>query len=210
MIDRLNILAMLFEHRFWWASSTRSAVAGRRTNLSAWRDPWNRSPSTRRRSWSAVSIDVAATLARTKRQAAPYFAALGLLLNRAPLYAGPETVVSPDLVEHAYSVFRGFDWAEPELLELQTLFLRAARVVGDRGLDVAVRLRHQTADKLAKSGVPQLITAKIRGFVPRQNCGEVEPKAVDVHLANPVAQETRMDPADGSGRSGRRRAGARP
>ena len=111
-------------------------------------------------------IDVAATLARTKRQAAPYFAALGLLLNRAPLYAGPETVVSPDLVEHAYSVFRGFDWAEPELLELQTLFLRAARVVGDRGLDVAVRLRHQTADKLAKSGVPQLRTAKIRGFVP--------------------------------------------
>ena len=111
-------------------------------------------------------IDVAATLARTKRQAAPYFAALGLLLNRAPLYAGPETVVSPDLVEHAYSVFRGFDWAEPELLELQTLFLRAARVVGDRGLDVAVRLRHQIADKLEKSGVPQLRTAKIRGFVP--------------------------------------------
>jgi hypothetical protein len=63
-------------------------------------------------------IDVAATLVRTKRQAAPYFAALGLLLNRAPLYAGPETVVSPDLVEHAYPVFRGFDWAEPELLEL--------------------------------------------------------------------------------------------
>jgi molecular chaperone DnaK (HSP70) len=111
-------------------------------------------------------IDVAATLARAKRHAAPYFAALGLLLNRAPLYAGPETVVSPDLVEHAYSVFRGFDWAEPQLLELQTLFLRAARVVGDRGLDVAVPLRHQIADKLEKSGVPQLRTAKIRGFVP--------------------------------------------
>ena len=111
-------------------------------------------------------IDVAATLSRTKRQAAPYFAALGLLLNRAPLYAGPETVVSPDLVEHAYSVFRGFDWTEPELMELQTLFLRAARVVGDRGLDVAVRLRHQIADKLEKSGVSQLRTAKIRGFVP--------------------------------------------
>jgi hypothetical protein len=111
-------------------------------------------------------IDVAATLARAKRHAAPYFAALGLLLNRAPLYAGPETVVSPDLVGHAYSVFRGFDWADPELLELQTLFLRAARVVGDRSLDVAVRLRHQIADKLEKSGVAQLRTAKIRGFVP--------------------------------------------
>ena len=51
-------------------------------------------------------------------------------------------------------------------MELQTLFLRAARVVGDRGLDVAVRLRHQIADKLEKSGVSQLRTAKIRGFVP--------------------------------------------
>jgi molecular chaperone DnaK (HSP70) len=111
-------------------------------------------------------IDVATTLARAKRHCAPYFVALGLLLNRAPLYAGPETVVSTDLVEHAYSAFRGFDWAEPELLELQTLFLRAARVVGDRSLDVPVRLRHLIADKMEKSGVPPLRTAKIREFVP--------------------------------------------
>jgi hypothetical protein len=111
-------------------------------------------------------IDVATTLARAKRHCAPYFVALGLLLNRAPLYAGPETVVSPDLVEHAYSAFRGFDWAEPELLELQTLFLRAARVVGDRSLDVPVRLRQLIADKMEKSGVPPLRTAKIREFVP--------------------------------------------
>ena len=62
-------------------------------------------------------------------------AALGLLLNRTPLYAGPETVVSPDLVEHAYQAFQRFDWTAPELLELQILFLRAARVVDDRSLD---------------------------------------------------------------------------
>jgi hypothetical protein len=111
-------------------------------------------------------IDVATTFARTKRHCAPYFVALGLLLNRAPLYAGPETVVSPEFVEHAYSAFRDFDWAEPELLELQTLFLRAARAVGDRSLDVPVRLRHLIADKLEKSGVPPPRTAKIRGFVP--------------------------------------------
>jgi hypothetical protein len=75
-------------------------------------------------------------------------------------------VVSPDLVEHAYSAFRSFDWAEPELLDLQTLFLRAARVVGDRSLDVPVRLRHLIADKMEKSGVPPLRTARIREFVP--------------------------------------------
>jgi molecular chaperone DnaK (HSP70) len=111
-------------------------------------------------------IDVATTLARAKRHGAPYFVALGFLLNRTPIYAGPETVVSPDLVEHAYAAFRGFDWAEPELLDLQTLFLRAARVVGDRSLDVPVRLRHLIADKMEKSGAPPLRTARIRGFVP--------------------------------------------
>jgi DNA-K related protein len=111
-------------------------------------------------------IDIAASLRRAKRHCAPYLAALGLLLNRYPLYGGPETVVSPDLVEHAYAVFRGFDWAELELLELQTLFLRAARVVGDRSLDVPMPLRGMIAGKMEKSGVPPLQTAKIRGFIP--------------------------------------------
>src|SRR5204862_983682 len=90
----------------------------------------------------------------------------GLLLNRTPLHAGPETVVSPDFVEHAYSTFRSFDWTDPQLLELQTLFLRAARVVGDRSLDVPRPLRDLIATKMENSGVPPLQTTKIRGFVP--------------------------------------------
>ena len=73
-------------------------------------------------------IDTASDLAREKKHCAPYVAALGHILSRAPLYAGPETVVSPDLVERAYETFRGFDWGAPELAELQTLFLRAARL----------------------------------------------------------------------------------
>ena len=36
-------------------------------------------------------LDIAVTLARAKRHCAPYLAALGLLLNRTPLYAGPES-----------------------------------------------------------------------------------------------------------------------
>jgi hypothetical protein len=111
-------------------------------------------------------LDAAVTLAHEKRHCAPYLAALGLLLNRAPLHAGPETVVSPDLVEHAYATFRNLDWAEPELLELQGLFLRAARVVGDRSLDVPKPLRKLIASKLERSGVAPLRTAKIREFVP--------------------------------------------
>jgi hypothetical protein len=111
-------------------------------------------------------IDTAASLTRAKRHCAPYLAALGLLLNRAPFYGGPETVVSPNFVEHAYLAFKGFDWTEPELLELHTLFLRAARVVGDRSLDLPIPLRGLIAGKMEKSGVPPLRTAKIREFIP--------------------------------------------
>jgi hypothetical protein len=111
-------------------------------------------------------VDIVVTLAGARRHCAPYLAALGLLLNRTPLYAGPETVVSPDLVEHAYLSFHRFDWTAPELIDLQTVFLRAARVVDDRRLDVPMPLRGQIASKMEKSGVPTLQTAKIKGFIP--------------------------------------------
>ncbi|MBV8575019.1 MAG: hypothetical protein JOZ58_08270 [Acetobacteraceae bacterium] len=109
---------------------------------------------------------VAADLAHEKKPCAPYFAALGLLLNRAPLYAGPEVVVSPELVQRTYEAFRKFDWTAPELSELQTLFLRAARVVGNRSLDLPRSLRNQIADKLERSGVSALRTGKVREFAP--------------------------------------------
>jgi molecular chaperone DnaK (HSP70) len=111
-------------------------------------------------------IGAASDLAHEKKPCAPYLAALGLLLNRAPLYAGPETVVSPDLVESAYQTFRDFDWSEPELSELKTLFLRAARVVGNRSLDLPQPLRNRISDKLEKSGVALLRTGKVRDFAP--------------------------------------------
>ena len=47
-----------------------------------------------------------------KQHCAPYLAALGLLLNRAPLYAGPETVVAAEFVARAYAAFQDFDWAD--------------------------------------------------------------------------------------------------
>ena len=111
-------------------------------------------------------IDTASDLAREKKHCAPYVAALGHILSRAPLYAGPETVVSPDLVERAYETFRGFDWGAPELAELQTLFLRAARVVGNRSFDLPKALRYRIAAKLENVGVTPQKTAKLKEFVP--------------------------------------------
>ena len=101
-----------------------------------------------------------------KQHCAPYLAALGLLLNRAPLYAGPETVVVAEFVARAYAAFQDFDWAEPELMECCNLFLRAARVVNDRNLDVPKSLRNQIARKLESAGIAPIRTASIKGFTP--------------------------------------------
>jgi hypothetical protein len=101
-----------------------------------------------------------------KQHSAPYLAALGLLLNRAPLYAGPETVVAPEFVARAHAAFQRFDWSDPDLLELHNLFLRAARVVDDRNLDVPKSLRDQIARKLESAGLAPARTATIKGFTP--------------------------------------------
>ena len=111
-------------------------------------------------------IAAAAELARAGKHAAPYLAALGMLLNRAPLYAGPEDVVPPELVERAYEAFAKLDWADPELVELQTLFLRAARVTGSRALDVRATVRNRIAGKLEKLGVAAARTARLKALMP--------------------------------------------
>ncbi len=111
-------------------------------------------------------LATAAGLAGEGKHCAPYLTALGLLLNRSPLYAGPDAVVPPERVERAYEAFSGLDWADPELAELQTLFLRAGRVVDNRGLDVAPSVRNRIARKLEKCGVGQMKTARIKAFLP--------------------------------------------
>ncbi|HVZ07283.1 hsp70 family protein [Rhodopila sp.] len=110
-------------------------------------------------------ITVASTLLAEKRQCAPYFNALGRLLSRAPLRAGPETVLPAGLVERAFDAFDNYDWSEAAFSELQPMFLRAARVTGDRTLDVPAKVRTAIAAKLEKAGVPERRTGRIRGFV---------------------------------------------
>jgi molecular chaperone DnaK (HSP70) len=104
--------------------------------------------------------------AEAKQHCAPYLAALGLLLSRVPLYGGPETVLLPEFVANAYEAFKDFDWVDPELLEIHNLFLRAARVVDDRNLDVPKSLRNQIARKLENAGVAPMRTATISTFTP--------------------------------------------
>jgi molecular chaperone DnaK (HSP70) len=108
----------------------------------------------------------ARNLAENKLHCAPYLVSLGLLLNRAPLYAGMENVIPPDYVEHAYAALSDLDWAETELTEIQTLFLRSARVIDNSNLDLPRSVRERIAAKLEKSGVAPLKIERIRRFVP--------------------------------------------
>ncbi|MBK8908289.1 MAG: hypothetical protein IPM60_10375 [Rhodospirillales bacterium] len=111
-------------------------------------------------------IAIAEPIARESKHCTPILAALGMLLNRTPVYAGPETVVSPDLVEDCYDAFKDLDWSARELAELQTLFLRAARVVDNRTLDAPKALRHRIANKLERAGVAPAKTAALKQFTP--------------------------------------------
>ena len=105
-------------------------------------------------------------LAMNKQYCAPYLVALGLLLNRVPFYAGPDYVVTPVYVERAFEEFSDFDWSASELAEMQTLFLRAGRVVDDPLIDLAKALRDRIASKLEKSGINPAKLGKLRTFVP--------------------------------------------
>lgn len=105
-------------------------------------------------------------LATAKQHCSPYLVALGLLLNRAPLYGGPETVVSADHVEQAFKTLSDLDWTDPELVEIQILFLRAARIVNNRRVDLPKSLREKIASRLEKAGVAQSKLRGLREFLP--------------------------------------------
>jgi molecular chaperone DnaK (HSP70) len=102
--------------------------------------------------------------------AAPYFVSLGLLLNRTPLYAGPEAVVPPDLVATAFEALQDLDWkSTPELAEL---FLRAARVTDHRTHDLPKPLRKEIARKLEAAGVPPFKISRIEQFIPLERADQ--------------------------------------
>jgi hypothetical protein len=84
----------------------------------------------------------------------PYLVALGRLLSRVPMYGGAESVLPPELVEEAFALLREHDWSKPEWGEALTLFLRAARIVEDRALDLPRGVRGEIIQALRKAGVP--------------------------------------------------------
>ncbi|MBV9104603.1 MAG: Hsp70 family protein [Verrucomicrobia bacterium] len=111
-------------------------------------------------------LQTARELTAEKHHSAPHLVALGLLLNRSPFYAGPEFVLPAVHVERAYEALSDLDWTDTLLVEIQTLFLRAAHIVNDAKIDVPKSLREKIASKLQKAGVAPSRVARLRSYVP--------------------------------------------
>ncbi len=119
-----------------------------------------------KRELSDLFLERGAALAREGGHAGPFFAALTSLLSRTPLYAGPETVLPPEAVEEAFQATHDLDWsAESGFGELATLFLRAARLTGDRHLDVPKAVGNEIREKLKKSGSTPVKLAPLRDVI---------------------------------------------
>ncbi|MGY8688608.1 MAG: hypothetical protein ACKVHP_12855, partial [Verrucomicrobiales bacterium] len=114
---------------------------------------FERLPQDKKRELVTLFLDRTTDQLDSGKNADAYLVALTHLLNRAPLYAGPEAVVPPELVEQAYERLRVFDWEIEKQREMCPLFLRAARVVDNPYLDVAKPIRKKIANQLEKAGM---------------------------------------------------------
>lgn len=98
---------------------------------------------------------------------APYLTALTRLLSRTPMSVGPEHVLPADDVSEVFDQLKPFDWTTPPSPpELTTLFLRAARLTGERHLDVARSVRRAIAAKLTKAGIASVRLTCLEEVIP--------------------------------------------
>jgi molecular chaperone DnaK (HSP70) len=110
-------------------------------------------------------LRTARELAMNQQHSAPHLAALGILLSRSPFYAGPEFVLPASQAEKAFEALSNLDWTDPHLVEIQTLFLRAGRLVNDPKIDLPKSLREKIASKLLKAGVAPSKVLRLRSYV---------------------------------------------
>ncbi|MFA5517295.1 MAG: Hsp70 family protein [Desulfuromonadales bacterium] len=96
----------------------------------------------------------------------PYAWALGRLLCRTPLYAGPDAILPPGEVEKLFAKVRDVDWRDPEFAPLSPLFALAARRTDRRDVDVAEALRREILDKMKGAGAPSEQLRGVRETIP--------------------------------------------
>jgi molecular chaperone DnaK (HSP70) len=103
----------------------------------------------------------------------PYAWALGRLLSRIPLYAGPEVVLAPREVEKLFGQLREADWKIPAYAPLNPLFAQAARRTERRGIDLSPEARQEILRKMKDSGARPEELQVVRELVPVQDADRV-------------------------------------
>ena len=118
--------------------------------------------------WSSTGrfIEMVVDLASQRKHCAPYHYRTGIAsqphstLRRTGkrLTAGPGRTGLRGLAR--------LDWNDPEFAEVQVLFLRAARAIDDRRLDLPKSLRNKIADRLEKCGIAPVKAGRLRKAMP--------------------------------------------
>ena len=103
----------------------------------------------------------------------PYAWALGRLLSRNPLYAGPEAILPPREVETLFSQLRDLDWKDPAYAPLNPLFAQAARRTELRGIDLVPEVRQEILQKMKDSGARPEELLVVREVVPVKDADRV-------------------------------------
>lgn len=110
---------------------------------------------------------------RAKGSIADPIWALGRILGRIPLYAGPDAVLAPSMVEKTFGELQDLDWSAPSLQGLNEAFSNAARVTGIREKDISSEVRSGILKKLEISGASEKAIRVVREYVPVEQADQV-------------------------------------
>ena len=125
-----------------------------------------RIPQDRKRQLFEALLSGASQTIESKGHPSPYLSALGSLLSRSLLYGNPENVTSPEWVAETFEVLGKVDWKDPKLFDAQSLFMRAARIVETRSLNVPSGLSKRIIKKLSKASWADVRLLPLAEYVP--------------------------------------------
>ncbi len=154
--------ATLFESQFVRLNETKRAEAERIRLLASLEKV---ELTQKQRLFDLLFARLEAGLAADKSIAA-LLAGFAGLLNRTLFRASEDRIMPPEKIEQLFDRLRKLDWASSGFADAVPLFMKAARVVDDRSLNVSKRCASKIASKLEKSGVAANRLLPLRDYVP--------------------------------------------
>jgi len=113
-----------------------------------------------------AQIAASALAKRRPGHKAPLAWALGRLLTRTPLYAGPDAILPPRIVEELFARVCGLDWTDPAHEDFSGVFAQSARRTDQRDVDVSAEVRGEILRKMEQSRARPEQLRPVREFVP--------------------------------------------